>query len=427
MLLVLLVLLLIATARSYRTTINSNINSNSNSNSNINININSNSNINIRTSTVLSLSSLTSSNFIFVTCQAGVEKIVKLEVASQYPDLRLAFSRKGLLTFKAPTELDDDVEISSIFTKHSGKSIGMTTVEEALALARTLSSDVYKTKLRLHVYGRDLGGQRTEHPLFIKERSQQIEDIKTKLYDDAIFLPRNHDDRSNEKDVVFNVIVGDVDEKLFCGLNLGKHTSNGYPGKIFPLKLPNEAPSRAWLKIEEAVKFIKVLYPDMAISPNEIAVEIGSAPGGACYSLLNTFGLKVYGVDPCPPDRQHDRIIKQNSNFNEIKGTLQSVTRAQLPRECHWLLCDANISPTEALSKLILMMNHYSGTLKGFFYTCKLNDEYWDKERELLKCLQEMRAGIKSEVKACEDVVFTQLAANRKEVLCFVKMAAFNM
>ena len=344
--------------------------------------------------------------------------MVKADVASRYPHLKVAFSRPGLLTFKSPT---NDVDmITTPFTKHSGKSVGMYNVEEALAVAKTLSSDVYKAKLRLHIYGRDLGGMRTEHPAFIKERSAQIEDIKSKLYEENIFLATNHHDSSDDNDVVFNVIVGEPDEKLFCGLNLAANC-NPYPGQIYPLQLPDESPSRAWLKIEEAIAFVSSRYPDLKVNKGEVAVEIGSAPGGACYSLLNR-QLIVYGVDPCPPDRQHSSVIKANKNFHEIKGTLQSVTRAQLPKQCQWLLCDANISPREALPKLLMILDHYKEFLKGFFYTCKLNDEFWKKEGDLLIYLDELENRIKKEVTACEDVIFTQLTANRKEILCFVKM-----
>ena len=43
-------------------------------------------------------------SFLFVTCQAGAERAVKAELARRWPDFRLAFSRKGFLTFKLPEE-----------------------------------------------------------------------------------------------------------------------------------------------------------------------------------------------------------------------------------------------------------------------------------------------------------------------------------
>ena len=168
------------------------------------------------------------------------------------------------------------------------------------------------------------------------------------------------------------------------------------------------------------MQYVKLKY-FLEFLPGEISLEIGSAPGGACHSLLNR-GLIVFGVDPLPPDRQHAPIVKRHKNFYEIKGTLQSVTRALLPKKCHWLLCDANISPKEALSKLMLITNHYKDDLKGFFYTVKLNDDLWDNEKDLLTYLDSLGQTIRQEVENFEDVIFKQLSSNRKEILCFVKM-----
>ena len=167
---------------------------------------------------------------------------MKEEINRNHSNLKFAFNRKGLLTFKGTSdEVKDDVKITSIFGRHVGKSIGMYTLEETIDTARKLSEDVYQKRLRLHVWGRELGGLKTEHPQFITDRLACIEDIKEKLHgNDDIFLPKNEHDRSDNDDVVFNVIVGDVDEKLFCGIT--RNHDNPFPGSNIPLTLPNDAP-----------------------------------------------------------------------------------------------------------------------------------------------------------------------------------------
>jgi len=376
------------------------------------------------------LSSSTSSSFIFTTCQAGVEKILKEEIIRNHPEFKFAFSKKGLLTFKVINEdVNPSIKIKSIFSKRYGKSIGIKTYEEIIMIAKNYS-EIYKQKMKLHCFSRELGGMRSEHPDFIKDRVAYVNSFKKKLLtNDDIFLKENenndNENNDNEKnyinndEIVFDVIVGENDEeKLFCGIHT--ESRNTFPGGIIPLILPAESPSRAWLKIEEAAQFVQTIYPDFSFKTGDIAIEIGSAPGGACYSLLNK-GLEVYGVDPCPPDRQHAPIIKNNKKFHEIRGTLQSVTRAQLPSTCNWLLMDANISPYESLEKLILICNHYKDSLKGFFYTIKLNDDLWMKEKSLLDYIDELEGTMKKEIESCEEIVFKQLTSNRKEILCFLK------
>ena len=63
--------------------------------------------------------------FVFATCQVGAENALKWEVASKYPDWRVAFSRPGLLTFKLPTEhpLELDFAMRCVFARAHGFSL----------------------------------------------------------------------------------------------------------------------------------------------------------------------------------------------------------------------------------------------------------------------------------------------------------------
>ena len=59
-----------------------------------------------------------------------------------------------------------------------------------------------------------------------------------------------------------------------------------------PLELPQDAVSRAWLKMEEALRWSQLPIPRGAR-----VADIGSAPGGASQALL-AHGLLVTGIDP---------------------------------------------------------------------------------------------------------------------------------
>ncbi len=64
------------------------------------------------------------SNFLFCVCQTGAEPAVKHEVAALRPDLRFAYSRPGLLTFKAPAPVSPDTPLPAVFVRAWGASLG---------------------------------------------------------------------------------------------------------------------------------------------------------------------------------------------------------------------------------------------------------------------------------------------------------------
>jgi len=61
--------------------------------------------------------------------------------------------------------------------------------------------------------------------------------------------------------------------------------------------LPDDAPSRAWLKVEQALAWAGWDQADRWIGKS--ALELGSAPGGISLALVRR-GLQVDAVDPAP-------------------------------------------------------------------------------------------------------------------------------
>ena len=75
----------------------------------------------------LSGSESTASSFLFTTCQAGAEKLLKVELERTHPEMRFAFSRPGLVTFKnASTDgvVSPSVSIGASFARTYGASVG---------------------------------------------------------------------------------------------------------------------------------------------------------------------------------------------------------------------------------------------------------------------------------------------------------------
>ncbi|MFP4607258.1 MAG: 23S rRNA (cytidine(2498)-2'-O)-methyltransferase RlmM [Thiohalospira sp.] len=105
------------------------------------------------------------------------------------------------------------------------------------------------------------------------------------------------------------------------------------PGGIPRLKRPKSAPSRSFLKLEEAWQtFLDPAERDRALQSGMRAVDLGAAPGGWSW-LLQRRGLEVLAVDNGP-----------------LKGevaTAEGVTHIRAdgftwrpPRPVDWLVCD---------------------------------------------------------------------------------------
>ena len=72
------------------------------------------------------LNAMQTSSYIFTTVQSGSEKVLKGEFKKNYPNLLSSFQRPGLVTWKSAegAALQSNIEISSIFTRSYGLSLG---------------------------------------------------------------------------------------------------------------------------------------------------------------------------------------------------------------------------------------------------------------------------------------------------------------
>ena len=95
-------------------------------------------------------------DFAFATCLPGLEPALKLDVGRARPDLRFAYSRPGLVTFKTDGAIRPDDPPGSMFARVWGRSVGPATLEDA---ARQLA-DLGTT--RVHVFAREPAGSHEE-------------------------------------------------------------------------------------------------------------------------------------------------------------------------------------------------------------------------------------------------------------------------
>ena len=338
--------------------------------------------------------------FLFTVCQVGAESALKKEVAKNAPSLRFAYSRPGFLTFKNADEKDlpADFELKSIFARAYGLSIGKATrPSDALDAAGKLFGETGK-KLRLHIWERDAFAFGDEPKDFTPGRASEA--ARTELKKSADYSKFFHEaERAEFGDPVLDLIYLDPDS-WWIGFHQHNSQHSPFAGGKPPIELPQKAPSRAYLKLEESV-----LWSGAPLEKGDTAIEIGSAPGGASYALLER-GLNVIGIDPADMDKA---VLSFGSGrFKHIAKPAAQVQYKDLPLNVQWILLDMNVAPVIALNTVERIAPWYQETLLGVILTLKINE--WKFTDEIPKLLKRVDKLGMVKIRA------RQLANNKQEI-----------
>lgn len=306
-------------------------------------------------------------SFVFATCLPGMETALKREIARTRPELKLAFSRPGLVTFKSPR--DDEPDWTSVFARVWGRSIGPVATPDDVRAAGTFD--------RLHVFARD-----PEQPVDLAP--WQV-------------MPGGE---AQDGELVGDVIVH-PEGGAWLGTHRHDRTRSPHAGGTWPVELPADAPSRAYAKIEEAIAWAK-----LPVAAGQTAVEIGAAPGGAVMALARR-GLTVYGVDT----GELAPAVLALPGVVHLQKTVGALRWEELPPRVDWLLVDVNLAPQVALHEVSRLMPRLKSTLQGAVFTLKLND--WAFVDELPALVERIRT------MGYTNVALRHLPSNRRE-LCAV-------
>lgn len=309
-------------------------------------------------------------DFIFATCLAGIEPALKREVVRTRPELRFAYSRPGLITFRAPSPIAPDDPPGSGFAWVWGRSIGAAdSPEEA---ARELAR--WKPDL-IHVFCR-----------------QEVEPTVCEPWRSLAGSQR----AARVGELVADVIV--AADQTWLGIHRHDRDRGREPGGVVAAILPADAPSRAYAKIEEAIG-----WRELPLAAGQIALEIGAAPGGAVLALARR-GLEVYAVDTGEL-APHVAALPSVHHLMKKVGALRW---EELPPRVDWLLVDVNLAPQVALHEVARLMPRLAPTLRGAVFTLKLND--WEFVDQLPSLRQRILA------MGFADVAMRHLPSNRREL-----------
>jgi 23S rRNA (cytidine2498-2'-O)-methyltransferase len=346
--------------------------------------------------------------FLFVTCQWGAEGAVKSELGRQWPDWHLAYSRPGFLTFKLPdaANLTADFDLKSVFARSYGFSLGKVVGADPAEQARRVWELIeHRPVERIHVWQRDRAAP-GEHE-FEPHPTEVVADARKSLLAAAprsIPWARNTENprvgaRAGES--VLDCILVEPNE-WWVGYHRARWWPSRWPGGMVPLDPPAELVSRAWLKMDEALR-----WAELPIEPGARCVEVGSAPGGASQALLAR-GLEVTGIDPAEMDPR----ILSHPRFTHIRRRVNQVRRREF-RKARWLTVDMNVAPKYTLEVVQSICGHPEVNIRGMLLTLKLFE--WKLADEIPDYLRQIRTWGYNIVRA------RQLEHSRQEV-CVVAM-----
>ena len=349
-----------------------------------------------------------SSHFLFVVCQVGSEATVKSEVARKHSEFRFSFSRRGFLTFRIPDDVarDRKFELNCAFARTWGFSLGKAIGTDGWQLARDFWQsfverypvEVLAQFKHLHVWQRDrfVPGDSEFEP-GISPLAEGIGELILEHQPEVgttWSLTLNED--ASVDDRVLDCVIVEPNEWWF-GWHRANSVETCWPGGVPDVNVPENMISRAYLKIEEALR-----WSELPVQAGDRFVEIGSSPGGSCQALLDR-GCLVTGIDPA----EIDPLLLSHPNFTHLRSRAKKVERNDF-QSFRWLAMDANVAPKYTLDTVEAIVTQPNVRIEGLLLTLKLTDLALAAELPLFH--KRIRSWGYRRVRA------RQLAFNRQEV-----------
>lgn len=335
-----------------------------------------------------------SDDFLFTTCQVGAERALKAEFARRWPQLSAAFTRPGFVTFKAKSDgLNVEQVSTSIFARACAASLGKVTGDSAEAMAAAAWKLIGERPVTgLHVWRRDLAspGERDYEP-GITPKDVSIAKLIRRQRPDCPLETWVHPGQ-----LVLDCVVVEPSE-WWIGWHQAAAPHTCWPGGFCGAKLPPNAVSRTYLKMEEALR-----WSQFPLKAGQRCAEIGAAPGGTCQALL-AHGLEVIGVDPA--DMHPD--VAAHPDFTHVKKRGVDVRRREF-RKIKWLAVDMNVAPAYTLDTAEAIVTHPEVNIRGLLLTLKLSD--WDLAEHVPDYLFRIRTW------GYKQILARQLQHNRQEI-----------
>lgn len=183
-----------------------------------------------------------------------------------------------------------------------------------------------------------------------------------------------------------------------------------WPMGVSRLRLPKAAPSRATLKLEEAIHwYLRGDDLPILMKANTLAVDLGAAPGGWTWQLVQK-GLYVDAVDNGPMDK----ALMDTGMVAHVRGDAFTYQPA---RSASWLVCDIADKPARVASLIARWV------VKGWCKRAIFNLKLPMKQRYLavLECKELIETTL-AEAGLSAELRFKQLYHDREEVTAYLSL-----
>lgn len=319
------------------------------------------------------------SQYLFATCQVGAENSLKEELNRRPENLRFAFSRPGFVTFKLPAATPIDghaLAYLPVFARVWGHSIGHVKSKEGdrtkllQESAQLIAEHAPEKKLQLHVWPRqtpspegepvaDTGNKTSTDPMLVIANGLRKQ-LARQSFEFA-------EPTSRSRTWVADVVLVESNE-WWIGLHQARLGMGQLPGGTFPVREPRHAPSRCWQQLEEAL-----VCSQMPVVAGQVALEIGSAPGGMTMALLAR-GVNVVGADRAEMGAHIDNYVAAHpqTHFRHVPRSVFYLEERHLPRRTDWLIVDINAAPEVTLDAVEFLLSLMHDPPRGFILSFKL-------------------------------------------------------
>lgn len=313
-----------------------------------------------------------STHFWFTAVAPDCQDLLKHEIATRHAHLRLAFSRPGLVTFKSEHPLTLLQQPESHLALLSGVAIGGgKTLEEVIARI----SGFFEAAREPNSASKKERESAGEVPLRAfawptAEDEECTSAAELRRVEEAARRALAVDLGERGADGELGLLVPPPGRESWGYFAFARRaTPRALPEKVTP---PPEAPSRAYSKLVEAMAHF-----GLAPRAGEVALELGAAPGGATYALLER-GLSVLAVDPAAMDARLAPFADERGlTLRHLKKPAQALHGAdlsELPAPASWLISDMNVSPPISAQHVLRARSLIKKDLRGAILTLKLND-----------------------------------------------------
>jgi 23S rRNA (cytidine2498-2'-O)-methyltransferase len=330
--------------------------------------------------------------FILAACHRGAEAELCRRQAEQLPELRRGAWRPGAVTFRLPAGDDppDDFFPDLVFARTVIRSLGQVAAATPSGLvAAALSLAGPAAWRNVHVWSRD------------PEAEADATTIRAELLA-ALGMAADTAACAAPGDLVLDCVI-DTADRWWVGWHRAATPASCWPGGMYPVAMPADKVSRAWLKLDEAIATFAIPF-----AQGQRACELGAAPGGSCQRLLEA-GLDVVGIDPAIIDPR----VAGHPRFTHWRKRSRDVKLREF-RGFDWVVSDMNIDPVSTLEAIGRIVAEAGVRPRGIVATLKLPT--WSRAEALPVWLTTLREwGYVPQVR--------QLSTGGREVCCYATRA----